>query len=159
MAMAILRDLWADESGVIISAELVIVLTVVVLALVVGLTALRDALVTELGDISGAIGSLNQSYSYGGIVGPCAATAGSAWVDLRDDDVDNDLNNGVANSGGIVVCTVVAAPEGVQGEPVEAAPASAPQGGALEEQETETDPEPSSRLVAGATLVSNEVGR
>ena len=61
-----LRKLINDESGVIISAELVLVLTIAVLAMIVGLSEVAIAVNTELNDVSNAIGALNQSYGYGG---------------------------------------------------------------------------------------------
>ena len=63
-----LRQLFADESGVIISAELVLVLTIAVLAMIVGLSEVAVAVNTELNDVSNAIGALNQSYAYTGFV-------------------------------------------------------------------------------------------
>ncbi|MBM4074406.1 MAG: hypothetical protein FJ267_02025 [Planctomycetes bacterium] len=63
------RKLWSDESGVIISAELALVLTIAVLAMVVGLSEVAVAVNTELNDISNAIGALNQSYSVTGFIG------------------------------------------------------------------------------------------
>lgn len=84
-------DLLADEAGFIISAELVLVATTVVLGLVVGLTCLRDAIVAELTDVGEAIGSLNQSFCYTGMsahkdfqCGTKSRTAGSFFVDLND---------------------------------------------------------------------------
>lgn len=56
-----------DEAGFIISAELVLVMTIGVLAMVVGLTAVRDATVHELNDVSHAIGTVSQSYSVTGL--------------------------------------------------------------------------------------------
>ena len=47
----------------IISAELVLVLTIAVLAMVVGLSEVAVAVNNELNDISNAVGSLNQSFS------------------------------------------------------------------------------------------------
>lgn len=61
-----LRQLLNDESGVIISAELVLVLTIAVLAMVVGLSEVTVAVNTELNDVSNAIGALNQSYCFTG---------------------------------------------------------------------------------------------
>ena len=58
-----LNKLFRDESGVIISAELALVLTIAVLAMVVGLSEVAVAVNTELNDISNAVGSLNQSFS------------------------------------------------------------------------------------------------
>lgn len=62
-----LAGLWRDEAGFIISAELVLVMTIGVLAMVVGLTAVRDAVVHELNDVSHAIGTASQSYSVNGL--------------------------------------------------------------------------------------------
>jgi hypothetical protein len=64
-----LRQLLNDESGVIISAELVLVLTIAVLAMVVGLAEVAVAVNTELNDVSNAIGALNQSYAFSGFNG------------------------------------------------------------------------------------------
>ena len=61
-----LRALWKEENGFIISAELVLVLTIAVLAMIVGLSEVAVAVNTELNDVSNAIGSLNQSYAYTG---------------------------------------------------------------------------------------------
>lgn len=91
-----LRQLLNDESGVIISAELVLVLTIAVLAMVVGLSEVATAVNTELNDISNAIGSLNQSFGVTGFLGaggPAgkikAFTSGSTFIDTVD---DCDLN-------------------------------------------------------------------
>ena len=85
-----LMNLLNDEAGVIISAELILVLTIGVLAMIVGLTEVTVAVNTELNDISNAIGALNQSYS---VTGFCATSngtlksmvAGSAFTDQLDD--------------------------------------------------------------------------
>lgn len=89
-----LMNLLNDESGVIISAELVLVLTVAVLAMIVGLSEVAVAVNTELNDISNAIGALNQTYSYTGFCAESSGklksfVAGSAFIDSVD---DCDLN-------------------------------------------------------------------
>ena len=56
-----------DEAGFIISAELVLIMTIGVLAMVVGLTAVRDAVSHELNDISHAFGAVSQSYNVPGL--------------------------------------------------------------------------------------------
>ena len=61
-----LKKFWSDENGAIISAELVLVLTIVILSLVVGLTELAVAINGELNDVANGIGALNQEYSYTG---------------------------------------------------------------------------------------------
>lgn len=64
--MRLLRALWNDEAGFIISAELVLIATLCVLGLVAGLTLVRDAVGGEFSDIACALRSLDQSYSYSG---------------------------------------------------------------------------------------------
>ncbi len=90
-----LRKLFNDESGVIISAELALVLTIAVLAMVVGLSEVAVAVNTELNDLSNAIGSLNQTYSHTGFKAGSddkakSRVAGSRFVDDTD---DCDLNS------------------------------------------------------------------
>ena len=85
-----LNKLFRDESGVIISAELALVLTIAVLAMVVGLSEVAVAVNTELNDISNAVGSLNQSFSYTGFTGGSTAKVksnvlGSKFSDTQDD--------------------------------------------------------------------------
>lgn len=58
------KALWSDQAGVVVSAELVLVLTIGVLSTIVGLNELASAVVSELADVSDAIGHIDQSYSY-----------------------------------------------------------------------------------------------
>ena len=57
-----LKALWNDEAGVILSAEIVLVGTILVIGMIVGLVELQCSVVDELNDLGEAIGSLNQSY-------------------------------------------------------------------------------------------------
>lgn len=80
-----LRKLWNDEGGFIISAELVLIATIVVIGLIVGLTSLRNQIVQELVDVGQAIGSLSQSYAFSGTKKDGVGwTDGSAYRDLVD---------------------------------------------------------------------------
>lgn len=87
--VSIRQAFWSDEAGAILSAELVIVLTLVVLGLITGLACLQQAVIAELQDVSAALSGLNQSYftpSFRGclkIWGRTSATAGSFFVDRR----------------------------------------------------------------------------
>jgi hypothetical protein len=77
--------MWTDEAGFVISAELVLVGSLVVIGLVVGLTSLRNQVVQELADVGQAIGSVNQSYAYPGVMKPCMAwSGGSYYLDKVD---------------------------------------------------------------------------
>lgn len=91
-----LRAFWNDECGFVISAELVLVLTIAVLAMIVGLSEVAVAVNTELNDVSNAIGALNQSYAYTGFGAYASCdgkhksyVAGSKFKDAVD---DCDLN-------------------------------------------------------------------
>ena len=78
------RKLWNDEAGAIVSAEIVLVATILVIGMVVGLKSVRDAVVTELADVAQAIANIDQSYSFSGVSGHLAATAGAYFLDTTD---------------------------------------------------------------------------
>jgi hypothetical protein len=82
--MGALRRLWIDEAGFVISSELVLVATILVIGMIVGLTELRNQVVQELCDVAVAIGRVSQSFSYSAVAGHTAATAGSGFQDKRD---------------------------------------------------------------------------
>lgn len=92
-----LRKLFNDESGAVISAELVLVLTILVIGVIVGLAEVASAVNTELNDISNAIGSLDQSFFFTGFHGISpgvgakvkSQTVGSRFIDAHD-DCDNN---------------------------------------------------------------------
>ena len=91
------RQLLNDEAGFIVSAELVLVATLLVIGLIVGLSEVQHAVVSELNDVADAIGELNQCYSYsgfskndGGTVH--AVTYGSDFEDQRDDCDNNQCD-------------------------------------------------------------------
>ncbi|WP_145373499.1 hypothetical protein [Maioricimonas rarisocia] len=92
-----LTQLLHDETGFIVSAELVLIATILVIGLIVGLSEVQHAVVQELNDVGDAIGSINQSFLYTGFAGRKARgqgrfksiTFGSAFGDAFD-DCDND---------------------------------------------------------------------
>ena len=84
-----LKSFINDEAGVIVSAEIVLVATILVLGMIVGLVELQTAVVAELGDLSVAFGNLDQSYSTSGFAaqkegGQKARTFGAAYADSQD---------------------------------------------------------------------------
>lgn len=94
-----LHALLADEAGFIVSAELVLIATILVIGLIVGLSEVQHAVVTELNDVADAIGCLNQSYYYSGFHknkqvggGVAAFTRGSAKNDQIDDCDNNECD-------------------------------------------------------------------
>ena len=76
--------LWRDESGFVISSELVLIATILVIGMIVGLTVVRDQVVQELADVSAAFSNVDQSFSFGAIVTPTSSTNGSLFSDLVD---------------------------------------------------------------------------
>lgn len=93
----LLRQLWKDEGGFIISAELVLVATLLVIGVIVGLSECQHAVVAELNDIGDAIGSLNQSFCFSGFSKRdfChvhAKTYGSVFFDSFDDCDNNQCD-------------------------------------------------------------------
>jgi hypothetical protein len=98
-----LRKFWSDESGFIISSELVLVATICVIGLIVGLVEVQYAVVGELNDVSEAIGSLNQSYTTTGFTSNKgtgnsgavkAQTVGSSFTDHLDACDQNECTLG-----------------------------------------------------------------
>lgn len=88
-----LTRLYLDDAGFIISAELVLVATLLVIGLIVGLSEAQHAVVAELNDVGDAIGKLNQSYAFTGFSkwkkGGGTFTRGS-WFNDSADDCDCD---------------------------------------------------------------------
>lgn len=84
--------IWKDEAGFIVSAELVLISTVGVLAMVVGLSEVSHAINQELEDVASAFGAVNQSYRYQGLTGHGGASGGSCFHDQVDFcDSPNDI--------------------------------------------------------------------
>lgn len=79
-----LRSLWANEEGFIVSAELVIVATVLVIGLLVGLVTIRDQVIQELADTAASYARIGQSYSYSGVTGHASSSAGTVFTDRID---------------------------------------------------------------------------
>jgi hypothetical protein len=96
--MHLLKRLWKEQDGFVITSELLLIVTILVIGLIVGMVAVRDAVVQELGDVAAAIGALDQSYQYNGVTSTCANgafTSGGQFIDQPDAcdaDPDNSTN-------------------------------------------------------------------
>lgn len=86
--MRIFRELWDDESGVILSAEVVVLGTAGVLGLTTGLSMVSKSVNSELQDLAFAMRSLDQSYEIPAQRGCGAYTAGSCF---RQEPVEKSL--------------------------------------------------------------------
>ena len=80
----VLKKLWNDEAGLVVSAELVFITTIAVIGMVVGLSTARDGVSGELADLNEAVNELNQAYQIDQIVGHSASIQGTAFTDGFD---------------------------------------------------------------------------
>ena len=101
------QNLWNDEAGFVVSIELILLASIAVVGLIAGMSAVRDATVSELSDVAGAVQDINQSYVYYGVTGHSASTAGSDYIDGLDhcdlaEDVAGLADNCITFDGAIV---------------------------------------------------------
>lgn len=91
-AKTLANRFWNDQRGFIVSAELVLVATIGVLAMVVGLSEVALNVNNELEDVGSAFASMNQSYSANGLCGHAGHAGGSKYRDSSDFcDCANDI--------------------------------------------------------------------
>jgi Flp pilus assembly pilin Flp len=103
-----LKNFWFDQNGAVVSIELILIITIAVLALVVGWSEVAVAVNTELNDISNAVGALNQSYAFSGFTAygngkVKSSFGGSCYIDSIDDCDNNmscDIVCGIHHGGG-----------------------------------------------------------
>src|SRR5688572_27861506 len=87
-----------DETGFIVSTELVLICTLLVIGLVVGLSEVQHSIVSELNDVSEAFGGVNQSFKFSGFSSfkkdgdVKAIFSGSKFRDSRDECDNNECD-------------------------------------------------------------------
>jgi len=105
-ARTMLTQLWNDETGAVLTVELLLICSIVGLGVITGLSTVRDALITELADVAAAVANIDQGFSVAGIESPTGFSAGFEFIDQRD---PGDVAGAPAHPRGIIVCT---APQG-----------------------------------------------
>ena len=91
--MNILNALKNDENGFVVSAELVLVGTILVLGMIVGMTELSFNVNQELEDLGSAVGAINQTYFFTLASGKKGEVVGSTNLDFEDEcDNSCDIN-------------------------------------------------------------------
>lgn len=80
----LILNLWNDDAGFVVSAELILISTIAVLSMVVGLSEVAYGVVQELEDTGSAFGAVNQSFRYTGLMGHAGSSGGSCFTDLTD---------------------------------------------------------------------------
>lgn len=103
---ALFSQLVRDESGLILSAELVLILTICVIGIIVGLVQVQTAVVSEFQDLALAFSSLNQSYQTATFMGcrkwrwgAISFTSGSGFIDIFDGCIGSSWNGGMVGGG------------------------------------------------------------
>lgn len=90
--MDVLRRVWRDEAGFVLSTELTMVASVLVVGVLAGAVTVRDQVVQEMADTAAAISNFNQSYSFSAVTGCNSSTAGSTFMDQNDFCDENPEN-------------------------------------------------------------------
>lgn len=97
-----------DESGLVITAELIMIITIAVISLTAGWGAVAAMLAEELEDVANSVGSLDQSFSYNGISAPGHATcSGGGFRDSRNFVNVSTTSNLDASVAGFSVTPVI----------------------------------------------------
>ncbi len=92
------ESLRRDTRGLVITTELIVLALVAAIGMVAGLTAMRDAVVSELSDVSGSVQDANQSYQLSGSLSQGGFTAGSQFGDaLNVADTPDDASGQADN--------------------------------------------------------------
>ena len=112
--MKILHRLWTEETGAILSSEVMLVSSILVIGVICGLGSLRDSVTTELADLAQALGNVNQSYSYSGTQGHHTFNGGGQFVDNTDFCDIADLTT-FQTAKCVTICSVGVAPVGTDG--------------------------------------------
>jgi Flp pilus assembly pilin Flp len=89
--------LWNDDDGALIAVEWIFLATILILGVIAGMVAVRQAVIAELHDIANALLALNQSFHLTGQSNCESSTAGSFFIDVGDSIV---VRSTVATPGG-----------------------------------------------------------
>ena len=102
------------QGGFIMTTELVLLVTTMVVGMIVGLVTMRDSVVAEMEDVAEAVGALDQSYAYNGLreSNSGSAVSGSQFLDNQDLNAGDAASFTFVSSDGIEGTTGTAAPTG-----------------------------------------------
>jgi len=109
--LLMLRQFWSDDRAFVVSSELVIVATIIVIGMLIGLVTVRDQVVQELADVAAAVSRTEQGFSFSGVTGHSSSIAGSLFQDFVDfcDNV-NGIATDVDPPGLPATCISVSVP-------------------------------------------------
>lgn len=63
-----MKSLWMDEGGAVLTIELLLLVVILVIGLITGLVALRDAVVTQLGELALAVAAVDTTFAFDGLL-------------------------------------------------------------------------------------------
>jgi len=109
--MSVALRLWNEEIGAILSAEVMLVASILVIGVIAGLASLRDSVVTELADVAQAVANINQSFSFSGVAGHHTFSGGGQFHD-QIDFCDRQWSGDWGNSKCVVICSAGNSNEG-----------------------------------------------
>jgi Flp pilus assembly pilin Flp len=84
MENTMLKRFWNDDQGALIAIEFLFVAVITVIGIVVGLTAIRNAVNAELTALADAILALNVGFTVSGQTGCCSSTPGSQAIQIPE---------------------------------------------------------------------------
>ncbi len=90
----LMSQLWSDDGGALIAVEWVFVATILVLGVIVGMVAVRNAVNSELAEFANAVTSLCQNYSFNGTALQCGS--GSTVASTCGSSATGDVPNSVS---------------------------------------------------------------
>lgn len=100
MIATLAARLWNDEAGFIVSAELAIISSIAVIAMIVGLSEVAANVNQELEDVGSAFAQSNQTYQVYGTQGHKGSVGGSSFYDVPDYcDAGNDIAGDTSSQG------------------------------------------------------------
>ena len=70
-----LKKLWLDEGGALLSVELILLVVITVIGISVGMVVLRDAVVTQFQSLAAAVESVDTGYAWEAWSMPAPMTA------------------------------------------------------------------------------------
>ena len=77
-----LKRVWCEEEGVL-TFEWVLLITVVTIGIIGGYSAMRDAVIDEMGDLADAVIAVDQSFT---TTAPTSCPAAGSWGSFKDND-------------------------------------------------------------------------
>lgn len=79
---SLLKRIWCEEEGVL-TFEWVLLITVVIIGVIGGYSAMRDAMIDEMGDVADAVIAVDQSFT---TTAPTSCPAAGSWGSFKDND-------------------------------------------------------------------------